>query len=203
MKILGLTGSIAMGKSTASKHFEALGVPVFDADACVHHLTGPGGRALKRIEAAFPGTTNAQGLDRQKLGAMVFKNPQARTELEAILHPLVWEEREKWLKRQKRRREPLVVLDIPLLFETGAERLCDAIAVVSAPERLQRERVLSRPGMTEEKFLGIKNAQIKDAEKRKRADFVIRTGLGFRHSRDDIKNIIRQMKLKNGIEQEG
>lgn len=196
MKVLGLTGSIAMGKSTASKHFEALGVPVFDADACVHRLTAPGGRALAAIEAAFPGTIVDDVLDRVKLGAQVFNNPVARERLEAILHPLVWEERQLWLQRQKRLRTPVVVLDIPLLYETGADQLCDAVAVVSAPERLQRARVLSRPAMTEEKFAGIKAAQMPDAEKRKRADFIIRTGLDFRRSRDDIKAIIRRMKKR-------
>lgn len=200
MKILGLTGSIAMGKSTAAKHFEALGVPVFDADACVHQLTGLSGRALPAIERAFPGVIENGILDRVKLGAHVFNSVEARRRLESILHPLVWEERQNWLQYHARRRTNLVVLDIPLLYETGADELCDAVAVVSAPERLQRARVLSRPAMTEEKFAGIKAAQMPDAEKRKRADFIIRTGLDFRRSRDDIKSIIRRMRMRDDEE---
>jgi len=201
MKVLGLTGSIAMGKSTAAKHFEALGVPVFDADACVHHLTRHDGVALPAIEKAFPGVVNDGVLDRGKLGTHVFTSTDARRKLESILHPLVWKARQNWLQKHKRRRTALVVLDIPLLYETGADALCDAVAVVSAPERLQKARVLSRPVMTEEKFAGIKAAQMPDAEKRKRADFIIRTGLDFRRSRDDIKSIIRRMKIRD--EEEG
>lgn len=200
MKVLGLTGSIAMGKSTAAKHFEALGAPVFDADACVHQLTGPNGKALAAIDEAFPGVIKDGVLDRSKLGIVVFNDTSARHKLESILHPLVWEARQNWLQKHRRQRTALVVLDIPLLYETGADVLCDAVAVVSAPERLQKARVLSRPEMTEEKFAGIKAAQMPDAEKRKRADFVIRTGLDFRRSRDDIKSIIRHMKMRDDEE---
>lgn len=183
-----------MGKSTAAKYFRSFGIPVFDADACVHDLTGPKGAALAAIEAVFPGTTCATGLDRVKLGAYVFKDPDARRALEAILHPLVWKKRNKWLQKQRRQRQPLVVLDIPLLFETGADKLCDFVAVVSAPERLQRQRVLSRPHMSDEKFKGIRAAQLDDALKRKKADFIIHSGLSFRHSHDDIRKVIRHIK---------
>jgi dephospho-CoA kinase len=176
MIVLGLTGSIGMGKSTAASMFRRLGVPVFDADAVVHGLQGPGGRALGAIEALFPGTTHAGGLDRLKLGQAVFGDAEALRKLERVLHPLVASEQRRFLRRHARRS--LVVLDVPLLFEKGGWRRCDAVAVVSAPARVQRLRVLARPGMTSAKFAAILAKQVPDSEKRRRADFVLSTGLG-------------------------
>jgi dephospho-CoA kinase len=196
MKILGLTGSIGMGKSTAAAMFRRLGVPVFDADACVHQLQAPGGKALPQIERLFPGTTSAAGLDRARLGALVFGKADQLKQLEAIMHPLVRAEQLAWLARQRRRRKPLVVLDIPLLFEKGGWRLCDAIVVVSAPAHVQAARVLARPGMTAEKFAAILRLQIPDAEKRRRADVIIPTGLGRRFSLDAVRGIIDLLTIK-------
>lgn len=194
MIILGLTGSIGMGKSTATRMFRRHGVPVFDADAVVHRLQGPGGKALPLIEAAFPGTTGPEGLNRQKLGAMVFGNPAALKRLEAIIHPMVHAARQNWLAAQARARRPLVVLDVPLLFESGGWRVCDATAVVTAPFHIQRQRVLSRPGMTEEKFRQILAKQMPDREKRSRADFIIPSGLGLAPANAAVERIIRCLR---------
>ena len=196
MIILGLTGSIGMGKSTATRMFRRYGVPVFDADAEVHKLQGPGGKALPAIEAAFPGTTGPAGLNRQKLGAIVFGNPEALRRLEKIIHPMVYQVRRHWLQTQARARRPLVVLDVPLLFEGRANRVCDATAVVSAPFHIQRRRVLARPGMTEEKFLQIIAKQMPDREKRLRADFIIPSGLGLAPANMAVERIIRCLRTQ-------
>ncbi|MEP9402996.1 dephospho-CoA kinase [Sphingomonas sp. VNH70] len=172
--VLGLTGSIGMGKSTVAAMFRDLGVPVFDADAAVHALQGPGGALLPAIEAAFPGTTSAAGVDRPALRAAIFGDAAARRRLEAIVHPAVAAERERFLRLHA--AAPLVVLDVPLLYETGGERYCDAVAVVSAPAAVQRVRVLARPGMTETAFAAILASQLPDVEKRARATHVIDTG---------------------------
>lgn len=176
--IIGLTGSIGMGKSTVAGMFRKLGVPVFDADAEVRRVQGPGGRALAAIEAAFPGATHQGGLHRDKLGAAVFGNPQALRRLEQILHPLVAEAQSAFLGAH--RLKPAIVLDVPLLFEKGGWRNCDLTVVVSAPYRVQRARVLARPGMTREKFAAILKTQLPDRQKRRRADIVIETGRGRR-----------------------
>lgn len=172
--ILGLTGSIGMGKSTAAKMFEREGVPVFDADAEVHRLQGPGGALVAAIEARFPGTTGAKGVDRQKLGARVLGNSHELAALEAIVHPAVAKAQRKFLMRHRAR--DVVVLDIPLLFEKGGWRRVGAIAVVSAPVWMQTKRVLRRPGMTRGKLKAIRRLQVPDRVKRARADFVIETG---------------------------
>ena len=169
--IIGLTGSIGMGKSTVAMMFEAEGVPVFDADAAVHALQGPQGALLPAIEAAFPGTTGPRGVDRAALGAQVFGDDAALARLEAIVHPAVAEMRHTFLLEHA--GQPLVVFDIPLLFEKGGESRVDAVVVVSAPADVQRARVLARPGMTAEKFAQILARQTPDAEKRARADYVI------------------------------
>lgn len=176
--ILGLTGSVGMGKSTAGRMLQRLGCPLHDADAAVHRLMGPKGAAVAEIEQAFPGVVTAGAVDRGKLGARVFGDPAALRRLEAILHPKVRQATLAFLQQQARRRTSLVVLDIPLLFETGGEALCDAVVVVSAPRFLQTLRVLSRPGMTAERLAKIRAQQMPDREKCRRADFVIRTGLG-------------------------
>lgn len=190
MKIIGLTGSIGMGKSTAAGMFRRLGVPVHDADATVHRLLGRGGRAVKPVEAAFPGTVRDGAVDRLALGRRVFDDPAALRRLEAILHPLVRAAAARFLARARAQRQDLVVLDIPLLFETGGERRCDAVVVVSAPAFLQRARVLARPGMTEARFAQILAQQMPDREKRARADFVVETGLGKRYTLCRIAEIV-------------
>lgn len=186
--ILGLTGSIGMGKSTVAQMLRDLGVPVFDADAAVHELQGPDGALLPEIEAAFPGTTGPSGVDRQKLGAAVFGNPEELARLEAIVHPAVGKMRAGFLRENGERR--LIVFDIPLLFEKGGANGLDAVAVVSAPEDVQRARVLSRPGMTPEKFEQILNLQTPDAEKRARADYVIDTGASLERTRAEVERLI-------------
>lgn len=176
MIVVGLTGSIGMGKSTVAAMFRRLRVPVFDADAAVHALQGPGGGALAAIEAAFAGTTSAVGVDRARLGAAVFGDAGALRRLEAIVHPLVSAAQRCFLRRHRRR--PLVVLDIPLLFERGGAARVDVILVVSAPAAVQQERVLARPGMTPAKYAAILGQQLPDADKRSRADIIIPTGRG-------------------------
>ncbi len=189
--ILGLTGSIGMGKSTVAAMFEELGVPVFDADATVRELQGPGGALLPEIEAAFPGSTGPEGVDRQKLGAAVFGDKEALARLEAIVHPAVGAMRGEFLETTK--SEPLIVFDIPLLYEKTGERGLDAVAVVSAPAEMQRERVLAREGMTEEKFEQILALQVPDSEKRKRADFVIDTGTSLEETHEAVKRLVTRL----------
>ena len=195
MMIIGLTGSIGMGKSTVAGMFERLGVPVFDADAAVRALQGPDGRALPAIEAAFPGSTSPAGLDRARLGAQVFGNPAALKRLERILHPLVAEAQSTFLARH--RLKQAVVLDVPLLFEKGGWQRCDLTVVVSAPARVQRARVLARPGMTREKFAAILKAQMADGEKRRRADVVIETGRGRRVTWQAVQSVVDALPTKD------
>lgn len=172
--IVGLTGSIGMGKSTVAAMFEGAGVPVFDADAQVRRMQGPGGALVPAIEAAFPGSTGPEGVLRDKLGTQVFGDPDALARLEAIVHPAVAERREAFLLEHA--GAPLVLFDIPLLFEKGGHALVDVVVVVSAPAEVQRRRVLARPGMTPEKLTYILELQVPDEEKRTRADHVIDTG---------------------------
>lgn len=186
--ILGLTGSIGMGKSAVAAMFRGLGVPVFDADAAVHQLQGPGGACLAPIELAFPGSTGPAGVDRQKLGAAVFGNPEALQRLEAIVHPEVAELRRTFLADNV--TAPLIVFDIPLLYEKSGQHGLDAVVVVSAPSAMQRERVLARPGMTAQKFEQILKLQVPDAEKRARADHVIDTGVTLAETRDAVKRLV-------------
>jgi dephospho-CoA kinase len=192
--LVGLTGSIGMGKSTAAQALRRLGLPVHDADAAVHRLLAPGGRAVAAVLAAFPdvGTPDG-GIDRRKLGAQVFGDPAALKRLEAILHPLVRAAKRRFLAAAARRRRRVVVLDVPLLYETGGERGCDAVLVVSAPAFLQRQRVMARPGMTLEKFRGILAKQMPDAEKRRRAPYGVPTGLGRRFSLDRLRAALRDI----------
>ncbi|MGB3712759.1 MAG: dephospho-CoA kinase [Erythrobacter sp.] len=172
--IVGLTGSIGMGKSTVAAMFSREGVPVFDADAEVRAMQGPGGALVPAIEAAFPGSTGPEGVLREELGALVFEDPTKLAALEAIVHPAVAERRTRFLADNA--DAPIVVFDIPLLFERGGDAAVDAVVVVSASARQQRERVLARPGMTRQKFEHILSLQTPDAEKRERADHVIDTG---------------------------
>ena len=190
MIILGLTGSIGMGKTVAARNFARLGVPVFEADAVVHELLGPGGAAVAPVGEAFSGTVREGAVNRTALGDQVFGDGRALRRLEAIVHPLVAERRRRFLAAAGARRTPLVALDIPLLFETGMERECDYVAVVSAPGAVQRARVLARPGMTDAKLAAILDQQIPDATKRRRADFVIPTGGSRMRSLRCIREIV-------------
>ena len=188
MITLGLTGSIGMGKSTVAAMFEALGVPVFDADATVHRLQGEGGRLVAAIEAMFPDTTGPKGVDRTLLGEAVLTDPRALKRLEALVHPAVGEERAAFLAAHP--DAPLLVFDVPLLFETGGESRVDKVAVVSAPAAVQRARVLARPGMTEARLDAILARQMPDAEKRARADFIIPTGGTMAETRDGVAALV-------------
>jgi len=198
MMIVGLTGSIGMGKSTAARLLRQMGVPVYDADAAVHALQAKGGAALKPIEAAFPGVVKDGVLDRQALGARVFGDKQALRRLESIVHPLVQQRQRAFLKRAAQRGEKLVVLDIPLLFEGMGERRVDATLVVSAPAFLQRRRVMARPGMTAERLDGILRQQVPDVVKRRKASIVIPTGLGLAPTRAALAKAIAELKSRRG-----
>ncbi len=184
--VLGLTGSIGMGKSATADLFRKLGVPVHDADATVHRLYL--GRAAPLIEQAFPGTVAEGAVDRARLGAAVLNSPERMKQLEAIVHPLVREEEEAFLARVS--ASPIAVLDIPLLFETGGETRCDAALVVTAPAEIQRQRVLARPGMTAEKFSAILTKQMPDADKRARAHFLVNTSRGFASAEAQVRSIL-------------
>ncbi len=192
MRIMGLTGGIAMGKSTAAKAFRRLGIPVHDADAAVHRLYGKGGRAVPLIAAEFPDAVTAGSVDRGVLSRLVMGAPDRFRVLEEIMHPLVRWETAAWLEAMARRRQPLVVLDIPLLFETGGDRLCDSVMVVSAPGFLQRQRALGRAGMTAIKLDAILQRQVKDIHRRRRADYVIRTGLGKAYALDHLRRAVKR-----------
>ncbi|GGI30234.1 dephospho-CoA kinase [Bradyrhizobium guangdongense] len=191
MRILGLTGSIGMGKSTTAKLFAEAGVPVYDADAAVHQLYE--GEAAPAIEAAFPGTTAHGRVDRQKLSARVVHDPAAIKQLEQIVHPMLGASRQKFFADAEAAKAPVVVLDIPLLFETGGEKRVDAVVVVSTSPELQRERVLARGTMDEAKLEAIIAKQMPDAEKRKRADFVVDTSHGLEPVRAQITHILAEV----------
>jgi dephospho-CoA kinase len=180
MRIVGLTGSIGMGKSTAAAALRRLRIPVHDADAEVHRLLRTDRKLIDAIEADFPGVTGADGVNRPALGARVFGDPAALQRLEALIHPRVQRSEAAFIRRMRGRRKTLVVLDIPLLFETGGDRRCDATMVVAAPEFLQAQRVLRRQGMTRERLAAIRTRQMADDEKLRRADIVIPTGLDRR-----------------------
>ncbi|MBI1203164.1 MAG: dephospho-CoA kinase [Rhodopseudomonas sp.] len=189
--ILGLTGSIGMGKSATAKMFADEGVPVHDADAVVHRLYE--GDAVSTIEKAFPGTTANGKVDRAKLGERVIGNADAIRRLEHLVHPLVSQERERFLAHVQRAHAPVALLDIPLLYETDSAKLCDAVVVVSAPLEVQRARVMERPGMTAEKFAVILAKQVPDSEKRARADYVVDTSQGFDHARGQVREILAKI----------
>ena len=198
MVILGLTGSIGMGKSTTASMFRDDGVRVFDADAAVHALYA--GAAVPAIEEAFPGTSKDGVIDRELLRQRVFDDAGVLRRLEAIVHPLVQEVRAAFLAEAVAAGAGLVVLDIPLLYETGAESAVDAVAVVSAPETVQKVRVMARPGMTEERFSAILARQVSDAEKRRRADFVIETGDGLERAREQVGAVIAALAKSSAAE---
>jgi dephospho-CoA kinase len=191
--ILGLTGSIGMGKSTVARQFKQLGAVVSDADKVVHALMRPGSAAFDAIAHAFPDAVIEGAVDRRALGKIVFENPAKLARLEAILHPQVRAFHHALARKLARWRQGLLVLEIPLLFESGADAMCDAVAVVTAPAYIQKQRVLARLGMTEQKFHQILLRQLSDAEKRVRADFIIQTGLGKAHSLRQVKQIINDL----------
>lgn len=178
MKILGLTGSVGMGKSTAAAMLKRMKVPVYDADAAVHRMMRRGGSAVAPVAAAFPGVEKNGAIDRAALGQRVFGDEAAMKRLEAIIHPRVRDDERAFLAAQHRRKTPLVVMDVPLLFESGREKRYDATIVMTAPAFLQRARVMARPGMTAARFAAIKARQMPDEEKRRRADFIVPSGLG-------------------------
>jgi dephospho-CoA kinase len=188
MIVLGLTGSIGMGKSTAAGFFADEGVPVYDADQAVHRLYA--GAAAAAVEAAFPGSTVGGAVDRALLGPQVIGDPAALRRLESIVHPLVRREEKQFLADAEAAGAEVVVLNIPLLFETGGDKRCDAVVVVSAPAEMQRERVMSRPDMTEEKFARLSAQQMPDAEKRRRADFVVDSSKDFDSTRAQVRAIL-------------
>lgn len=192
--ILGLTGSIGMGKSTVAAMLRDMGVPVFDADAEVHRMQGPGGELLAAIEAAFPGSTGPEGVSRAELGAIVFADSAALARLEAIVHPAVAAERQAFMDANW--QSPLVVFDVPLLFERTGTAGLDAVAVVSAPADEQRKRVLARPGMTEAKFTDILARQMPDAEKRRRANYVIDTGATLDETRSQVAAVVERLRRR-------
>ena len=189
--IIGLTGSIGMGKSTVAAMFAEAGIPVFDADAEVRAMQGPGGELVPAIEAAFPGSTGAEGVDRDRLGHQVFADKPARHRLEAIVHPAVAARRAAFLAAHHDKRA--VVFDIPLLFERGGHESVDTIVVVSAPEAVQRARVLARPGMTQQKFDHIFGLQLHDTEKRARADHIIDTGTSLEETARQVATLIASL----------
>jgi dephospho-CoA kinase len=191
MRVLGLTGSLGMGKSTTADFFAEEGVPVLDADAVVHRLYA--GSAAPLIEAAFPGATVDGRVDRARLAERVVGDPDAMARLESIIHPLVRREQDHFIADARASGAPVAVLDIPLLFETGADRSCDAVVVVTAPADVQRQRALARPGMTEDKLDSLLAKQMPDEEKRRRADFVVDSSQGFDFARAQVRAILRTL----------
>ena len=199
MLVVGLTGSIAMGKTETARMFARLGYPVFDADAAVHQLYDTGGAAVPLIERAFTGAVVGGRVDRQRLADQVTGDPEALARLESIVHPLVRQRQQDFLDAVREAGHAFAILDIPLLFETGRDKDVDAIVVVSAPEDVQKSRVLARPGMTREKFAAILSKQLPDSEKRRRADFVVDTSKGLEAAFEQVRAIAGRLKQgKNG-----
>ncbi|WP_299437419.1 dephospho-CoA kinase [uncultured Rhodospira sp.] len=194
MTVLGLTGSIGMGKSTAARMMRRLNVPCHDADAVVHRLLGPGGAAVAEVAAAFPGVVEDGRVNRQALGAHVFGDADALRRLEAILHPRVRAAEQTFLRQQALARRSLVVLDVPLLFETVGERRCDLVMLVTAPAFLQAQRVLGRAGMTRQRLDQIRAKQMAEPEKRRRTDIVVNTGLGMAPAYRTVRRLVRDLR---------
>ncbi len=198
MIVLGLTGSIAMGKSTASAMLQHMGIPVHDSDAAVHNIYNRDQDFLKQMRDYFPDTyeRKTRSINRKKLGEIVFSNPDSKAILESLLHPRVVQSQQAFLKKCRNMHQKIAVLDIPLLYETGAEARCDAVMVVTAPAQIQRARALSRPHMSIDKFHAILNAQMSDSEKRSRADYIIQSGLGRKHMLRNLQHVIRAVTQK-------
>jgi dephospho-CoA kinase len=195
--IVGLTGSIGMGKSTAAEALHRLGIPVLSSDAVVHRLLAAGGRGVAPVAAAFPKARAGNAIDRKRLAAEVFGKPAALLKLEKILHPLVWAESDRFVARARAQRRPLVALDVPLLYETHGEARTHAVAVVTAPAFVQRARVLGRPGQSAERLAAIRARQMPDGEKKRRADFIVPTGLSRRDSLRRLRRIAVLLKKPN------
>lgn len=193
MIVLGLTGSIGMGKSSAAKMFRRMGIPVFDSDVAVHAALSDKD-VIREIGAAFSGAVSKGSIDRKALGEIIFNDKKARKKLEAILHPHVWRGQKVFSASMKRMGHSIVVLDIPLLFETGAEKRVDYVVCVTAPHDIQKRRVLARPGMDEERFYKILEQQMPDAQKQARSDFVVQTGLGYALTFRQLKDIVRDLR---------
>jgi dephospho-CoA kinase len=196
MIVVGLTGSIGMGKSNAAQALRRLGVQVHDADGAVHRLLGPGGKAVRKVAEVFPRALAGNRIDRKVLGDLVFGDTPALRRLEAIIHPMVRQSSRAFLAAARRRRAPIAVLDIPLLYESGGEKSVDAVIVVSAPKQIQRQRVMARPGMTEEKFRAIVARQVPDTEKRRRADYVVLTGGHRGETFRQLKRIVSELSVR-------
>jgi dephospho-CoA kinase len=199
MIVIGLTGSIGMGKSTTATMFRRLGIPLHDSDAAVHAMMRPGGEAVAPIAAAFPEAVRDGAVDRTVLGARVFGDPAALRRLESIVHPRVGARTRRFLRRHRRQRRRIVVLDVPLLLEGSSHRLCDLVVVVSAPAFIQRQRVLARPGMTPARLASILAKQMPDAEKRRRADRVIPTGLGRAVTMRAVKRLVSGLRRDQSL----
>ena len=200
MIVIGVTGSIGMGKTTVAAMFAEEGAWVWNADAAVHRLYERGGEAVEAIRARFPDAVVADAVDRDRLAAQVVSDAPALADLEAIVHPMVAEDRALFITNAARQGADIVVLDIPLLFEKGGEKFLDAVVVASAPPEVQRQRVLSRPGMSEKKFRAILMKQTPDAEKRRRADYVVRTGLTLDETRAEVRAVVADLKRRFQIE---
>ncbi len=198
MLLIGLTGSIGMGKSETAKMFRAEGVPVYDADAAVHKLYEKGGKAVEPIRAVFPSAVVDDAVDRKALSRCVIGLPDEMKKLEAIVHPLVGEAQIDFLRENMEAGHEMAVLDIPLLYETGGETRVDVVVVVSAPYDIQKTRVLARPDMDEAKFAAIHAKQVPDEEKRKRADFVVESDKGLDHAREQVARIVEALKGREG-----
>lgn len=198
MIILGLTGSIGMGKSVATQMLRQMNIPVHCSDEAVHALLAKGGDAVKPVAATFPGVLHKEGhIDRQALGAIIFGDAEKKKQLENIIHPLVVASQTRFISEQSRHGRDIVVLDIPLLYETGADARVDKVIVVSAPFFIQRQRVMKRSGMTPEKFHAILESQMPDHEKRRRADFIVQTGLGMAFTKRALTRIIQQLRTRH------
>ncbi|MDH5410013.1 MAG: dephospho-CoA kinase [Alphaproteobacteria bacterium] len=194
MIVIGLTGSIGMGKTTATQVLARMGLPVHDSDAAVHRLFMRGGAAVAAVGEAFPSAIEGGAVNRKTLGSLVFNKPESLARLEAIVHPLVRRETQKFLKQCALRRERIVVLDVPLLFEVKRDGECDLTIVVTAPAFVQAQRVLRRPGMSEQRLAEIRSRQMPDAKKRRYADFVVQTGLGRRESLRRLTHIVKLIR---------
>jgi len=193
MLALGLTGGIGMGKSTAAKALNAMGFPVYHADYAVHEALRKGGKAVRQVARLFPEALRNGAIDRKILGRFVFGHPRKLKQLEKILHPFVWQAEAAFLKQAHRDKASAVILEIPLLFETGGEGRFDAVLCVTAPYAIQKARVLARPGMTEARFKAIRARQMKDSEKRKKADYIIHTGKGLADTRKQLKRVMKHL----------
>ena len=203
MLLVGLTGSLAMGKSETARMFARLGVPVFDADVEVHRLYAAGGAAVGPVAEAFPEALVDGAIDRARLSAQLLADPTRLPSLEAIVHPLVREAESRFVDDARQALEPFVILDIPLLFETGRDSAMDRIIVVSTSPEIQRRRALARPGMTEEKFARLLSRQTPDADKRARADFIVETGRGLDDAFDQVQRIVSRLREEAGRESTG